>query len=140
MAQEESLNKTLYKIELYLIKVIPMLLAGITLLNTILSYIGLDTPILSYIGGVSFLTLGFLYLTSYVFKFCSWHRMFLHYTLVINVLNTYDYYIGIPVSDYSLFRIHVVITGVCLLLTAYLKFKHNGRIKEDYHKDAQGNS
>ena len=114
MAQEENLNKTLYKIELYLIKVIPMLLAGITLLNTILSYIGLDTPILSYIGGVSFLTLGFLYLTSYVFKFCSWHRMFLHYTLAINVLNTYDYYIGIPVSDYSLFRIHVVITGVCL--------------------------
>lgn len=126
MAVEESLNKTLYRLKLYLIKIIPIILAGITLLNTILSYVGIDTPILSYIGGISFLTLGFLYLTSYVFKFCSWHRMALHYVLVINLLNTYDYYIGIPVSDYFLLKIHLTITGIFLLLTLHLKFNTNG--------------
>lgn len=126
MAVEESLNKTLYRLELYLIKIIPIILAGITLLNTILSYVGIDTPILSYIGGISFLTLGFLYLTSYVFKFCSWHRMALHYVLIINLLNTYDYYIGIPVSDYFLLKIHLTITGIFLLLTLHLKFNANG--------------
>lgn len=126
MAVEENLNKTLYRLELYLIKIIPMLLASITLLNTILSYIELDTSILSYIGGISFLTLGFLYLTSYVFKFCKWHRIFLHYVLVINILNTYDYYIGIPVSNHSLLKIHLVITGICLLLVIYFKFNTNG--------------
>jgi hypothetical protein len=92
MAVEESLNKTLYRLELYLIKIIPIILAGITLLNTILSYVGIDTPILSYIGGISFLTLGFLYLTSYVFRFCSWHRMALHYVLIINLRKVIIFY------------------------------------------------
>lgn len=133
MAVEESLNKTLYRLELYLIKIIPIILAGITLLNTILSYVGIDTPILSYIGGISFLTLGFLYLTSYVFKSCSWHRMALHYVLVINLLNTYDYYIGIPVSDYFLLKVHLTITGIFLLLILYFKFNTNG-IKAHYSK------
>ena len=124
MAAEENLNKVLYKVELYLIKIIPMLLAGISLLNTILAYcFGIDSPILSYIGGVSFLTLAFLYLSSYVFRFCAWHRMFLHYIVIVNVLNIYDYYVGIPVSDYHLFVIHIIITGVCLFLVAYLKFR-----------------
>ena len=118
---ENSLNKSLYKIELYLIKVIPMLLAGITLLNTILCYFGINTPLLSYIGGVSFLTLGFLYLTSFVFKFCAWHRMFLHYTLIINVLNTIDYYIGIPMSTHHLFVLHAIITGLSLFIIICLK-------------------
>ena len=37
--EENSLrNKSLYKIELYLLKVMPMLLAAIYLINTVLSY------------------------------------------------------------------------------------------------------
>ena len=39
MAVEERLrDKTLYKLELYLLKIIPMLLALIAFLNTVLSY------------------------------------------------------------------------------------------------------
>ena len=38
-AEENSLrNKSLYKIELYLLKVMPMLIAAIYLINTVLSY------------------------------------------------------------------------------------------------------
>ena len=37
--EENSLrNKSLYKIELYLLKVMPMLIAAIYLINTVLSY------------------------------------------------------------------------------------------------------
>ena len=37
--EENSLrNKNLYKIELYLLKVMPMLIAAIYLINTVLSY------------------------------------------------------------------------------------------------------
>ena len=74
------MNKLLYKIELYLVKVIPMIYALLSLLNTTLSYFDINTVILSYIGSVSFITLLFLYITSYVFKFCEYHRMFIHYT------------------------------------------------------------
>lgn len=36
-----SVNKRLYKLELYSAKVVPMLMAGITLANTVLSYLGI---------------------------------------------------------------------------------------------------
>lgn len=49
MEKEERLrNKYLYKIELYLIRVIPMIVAGLCLLNTVLSYIEIDVPAISY--------------------------------------------------------------------------------------------
>lgn len=42
------MNKLLYKIELCLVKVIPMIYALLSLLNTTLSYFGIDVVILSY--------------------------------------------------------------------------------------------
>lgn len=121
MAVEESLNKSLYKMELYLIKIIPMLFAGLSLLNTILSYFYIDIPLISYIGSVSILTLMFMYLSSYVFKFCIYHRMFIHYTSLNWVLNIIDYYIGIPLSNRGLFIFYMSLTGIFLFLILYLR-------------------
>lgn len=124
MAVEERLrNKTLYKLELYLLKVIPMLLALIAFLNTVLSYFDIDLVIWSYIGSVSLLPLIFLYMSSYVFKFCEYHRMFLHYVVVTNVLNIYDYYVGIPISDRELLVLHMIVAGISLFVILYLYVK-----------------
>lgn len=124
MAVEERLrNKTLYKLELYLLKVIPMLLALIAFLNTVLSYFDIDLVIWSYIGSVSLLPLIFLYMSSYVFKFCEYHRMFLHYVVVTNVLNVYDYYVGIPISDRELLVLHMIVAGISLFVILYLYVK-----------------
>lgn len=123
MIVEESLSKSLYRIELYLIKVIPMVLSGIALLNTILSYFYIDVPLLSYLGGVSVLTITFLYLSSYVFKFCAYHRMFIHYITLNWILNIIDYYIGIPLDNKELFMMYMIITGIFLFIVLYLKFK-----------------
>ena len=89
----------LYKIELLLLKTIPMLMALCSVGNSILSYLDIEVVILNYIGWVSILPLIFLYLSSYVFKFCEYHRMFIHYTTITCILNIVDLYIGIPVSD-----------------------------------------
>ena len=124
MAVEERLrNKTLYKLELYLLKVIPMLLTLIAFLNTVLSYFDIDLVIWSYIGSVSLLPLIFLYMSSYVFKFCEYHRMFLHYVVVTNVLNVYDYYVGIPISDRELLVLHMIVAGISLFVILYLYVK-----------------
>ena len=96
---ENLRSKLLYKIELRLLKIIPIILAFTALLNSILSYFNIDLYILSYIGGISIFTMIFLYLSSYVFKFCEYHRMFLHYVVVTWIINTIDYYIGIPIND-----------------------------------------
>lgn len=72
------MDKLLYKITVIVLKIFPMLLAFITLLNSILSYFNIDLVILSYIGGVSLIPILFIYVTSYTFKFCEYHRIFLH--------------------------------------------------------------
>lgn len=115
-------EKALYRMVLLLLKVIPMLLALTCLLNTTLSYFGIDAPLLSYIGGVSILPLFFLYLSSYAFRFCSYHRMFLHYVSVNWILNIADYYIGIPIQDKDLFLMYLIITCVFMFIILYMKF------------------
>lgn len=121
MAVEGNLNKVLYKAELYSIKVIPIIIAFIYLLNTTLSYFYIDLPILSYV--IMFLLMAFLYLSSIIFKFCGWHRLILHYITINLILNVVDLYIGIPLSDRGLFIMYMSITGISMFILLYLKFK-----------------
>lgn len=116
----EASRQRIHKLTILVLKVIPMLLALVSLLNTTLSYLGVDLMIFSYIGCTSFLSITFLYLASYCFGFCSYHRMFLHYVVVSDLLSIYDYHIGIPVSDTSLFLIHLIIAGITLYIILYL--------------------
>lgn len=126
-------NKSLYKLEIGLLKFIPGFVALIYLLNVISSYYGIDLPILSHIGGFSFITVLFMYISSYVFKFCSYHRMFLHYIVVSDCVNLYDYYIGIPISTQSIITLDLSIAGIFLFVIVflYLRKKRNDKcIKE----------
>jgi hypothetical protein len=127
MAVEESLrSKTLYKVEIGLLKIIPMVLAGIYLSNTILSYfLDIDLIILSYIGGISLLPLIFLYLSSYVFRFCIYHRVFLHYISINELILILDTHIGLPISDLEYFCLQMSIFGISLFLFLYLYVKSN---------------
>lgn len=102
-----------------------MLLALTALLNTLFSYFDIEAEYLSYIAALFIMT--FLYIVSYAFHFCEYHRMFLHYFTVNLILNTIDYYWGIPVSDKELFLIYMVITGIFLFLILYY---HQKALKE----------
>ena len=124
MAVEGNLrSKILYRSEIGLLRVLPMLLAFIYVLNTILSYFNIDILLPSILGGISLLPLLFLYVSSYAFKFCSYHRMFLHYIVIVDVLNYIDYYVVLPLSDRELVSLHLVLYCFFLFLTLYLKFK-----------------
>lgn len=103
-----------------MLKIIPMLLALFNIVNTLLGFLGIECHWISFFGGVSFLTLAFLYLASYVFQFCAYHRMFLHYVLITNILSIIDYEFGIPVTDLNLFRIYIIFLGLFLFLVLYL--------------------
>ena len=63
---ENLRSKLLYKIELRLLKIIPMILAFTALLNSILSYFNIDLYILSYIGGISIFTIVFIIIYVYL--------------------------------------------------------------------------
>ncbi len=93
------MNRVMYKIELLCVKYIPIIIATIVLLNTTLSYFDIYIEELDYIAGTSFLTLIPMYISSYTYKFCEYHRMFIHYILIHKIIAIVDLYIGIPVSD-----------------------------------------
>lgn len=121
--EDKLKSKTMYKIELLLLKIIPMLMSACSLCNSILSYLDIEVVILNYIGGVSLLPLIFLYLSSYVFKFCEYHRMFLHYLLVTDIINVYDYHIGFPLDDLEYLCLHMIISGISLFIILYMYLK-----------------
>ena len=121
MVVAEKLRRSnLHKPLLLVLKYIPMVIALCYMLNT-MSYI---EP-LSNIAGVSLLTWIFLYLASVVFEFCSYHRMFLWYILIDDVLNIVDYYWNIPISTDNLIRIHNILAGITLFIVSILYVKSN---------------
>lgn len=121
-AEEKSRlrSKKLYKVTLVLLKLIPMLLAFCYVLNTTLYIFGIDYYILSHIAGMSLLPMIFLYLTSYVFQFCKYHRMFLHYVVLNDIINILDVYFGENISDWTYISIHLILLFVCLVIILYL--------------------
>lgn len=126
-AEEKLKSKVLYKLVLFSVKTIPVLISGIYVLNTILSYFRIDWEGFAYI--VQFLFIGFVYIASLTFKFCRYHRMFIHYITLTLILNIIDYHWGIPLSDRNLFLMYMIITGLFLFLILYFHMKtHHIRI------------
>lgn len=123
MEKEERLkSKLLYKVEILLIKIIPMIISLLYLINGILYYFGMDIEAMSIIGGMSILPWLFLYISSFVFKFCLYHRLFLYYIAIEEGLAWYDNIIGIPTDAAQTLLVHIILAGVFIILITYFKF------------------
>ena len=125
MGVEGSSRRLKYQLTIVAIKVIPILMATLMLVRSILYCLEIDVTLISYFSGISLLPLLFLYLVSYTFEFCNYHRMFLHYIVVVEALNYIDYYIGIPINYDELLRLHLIIAGIFLFIILYLHQKCN---------------
>lgn len=125
MIKGERLQRRSHKALLLSLKVIPMVTALCYFLNTVFAYIGIDTPVLSHISGMSLLPWLFILLAAFVFKFCIYHRMFLYYIMVSDLVNITDYYIGIPVSTLGIIMLQFCIFGIFLFLILYFYVKSN---------------
>lgn len=106
------MNKRMYKLELLCVKYVPIIIAAIVLLNAILARFDVYVDELNYIAGTSFLTLIPMYISSIVYKFCKYHRMFIHYILTHKIVATIDMYIGIPLEDGMLLLLYLIIAGI----------------------------
>ena len=114
---EERLKNSLYKIELHWIKIIPIVIAILSFSDTVLSYLGYEGNSISYI--IALLVWLFLYLSSFVFKFCRWHRMFLYYILVEGIINWYDYEFIIPLSLRPMIAIQLCLAVIFISVGLY---------------------
>ena len=91
--EAKCLRSKQYKLLLIMLKYIPMLISFIYALNTFAAFVGIDIPAANNIAGMSLLTWIFVYIATIVFKFCIYHRMFLYYILIVDIINIIDYYI-----------------------------------------------
>ena len=103
------------------LKILPMLIAGLYLLNTALSYFDVDIPAISYLANF-FLWL-FVMMASYRLKFCEHHRMFLWYIFANNIICITDTEIGLPIDNWNYFILHIIVAGVFLFLVLYFHQK-----------------
>lgn len=119
MEEKRNLNKRLYLVELKLLKVLPVVLALVYFVNTVFSVFNIDLPILSYIGGVSFIPLLFMYISSYTFQFCEYHRLPLHYIVLNNILSIIGYKLTFCTA-WFLIILHILLFGIIIFLSIYL--------------------
>lgn len=124
MGAEANLrSKFLYKTELLVLKYIPFLLAIIYFFNTLLSLFDINAVILSYVAGISILPWVFILISSFVFRFCAYHRIPLYYILVNDDINVVDSYLELPISDLIFISIHSVIFFICFIAVFTLRKK-----------------
>lgn len=123
-AEVNSRNRILYKLFLGFLKVIPMMMAGLFLLNIVLSYFDIDYSIISYLTGAGLIPWLFILVASYTLRFCEYHRMFLWYILLNNIICWIDDNYKLPVSDRGYVVLHFILAGVSLFVILYLHQKH----------------
>jgi hypothetical protein len=82
------MNKTLYKLFLIILKYLPHLVGTLYFIYAILSMY-LDAHIMNYIINLSILPLFYILASSFVFRFCTVHRIPIYYILIMNILNMY---------------------------------------------------
>lgn len=126
MIKEEKLERSLkYKSYLIITKYIPHFTAFIYVVYTILGLFGIDVIQLGHLVHVSVVSWIYFYLNSLVFRYCYVHRLPLYYIALNELIVVTDAYYTIPVDDFILTAIHVVMIGILLLGYSYyyIKFK-----------------
>ena len=109
--EEKLINRSLHKIAICFLKFIPFILAIFNFLNTILTTLNIVFPFIVEMASISFIPLLFIYIASYLFKFCTYHRIPLYYVATNKILNLFDYNFQIPISDYNWIVINSLIFG-----------------------------
>lgn len=120
-AEEDSKLSDYNKAKLFIgfLKILPMVLAGLFLTNTILSYFYIDYEIISYLAGVGFIPWLFIMMASYRLHFCEYHRMFLWYIFANNAICWIDSQFRLPIANWDYFILHIIVAGIFLFLVLY---------------------
>ena len=119
--QERNLS---HKSFLIILKYLPYFIASGYALTTFGDFFEYDLLGLGYLFNISLSAWLFMLLTSYVFKYCSIHRLPLYYIAVNEFLVNLDYYVGIPVNDTKLLLIHLTVIIGLIYGYSYYYVKH----------------
>ena len=118
-------NSLSHKSFLIILKYIPHFVSFGYFISTFLQFLGFETIIIGYFIHLSLFSWLFLYLTSFIFKYCYVHRLPLYYIALNEILTVYDYYFTLPFSDNKLLVVHLLLISILIFGYSYyyIKFK-----------------
>lgn len=127
MEKVERLSVNKHKIFLILLKYTPAILAIGYCLASILQCFDIDTYIITYSVFTGIVPVIFLFVASLVFKFCEYHRIYLYYIVINEILNIIDYNTAFIDNSSMYIRIHVILFFLATILTTvmYIYAKQN---------------
>ena len=120
------------KIFLILIKFIPVIqLAGMLLNNTLYCFdiIKVASYATDFIIGNSVITTFLLFVCSYLFNFCKWHRLIITANFINIMIANYDAIFGIPITSIQLLCIYYIIAVIFIFISRYI---HIIQIKNEH--------
>lgn len=81
--------------------------------------------LLDFIIGNSITTTFLLYVCSYVFGFCKWHRFIITANIINLLIANLDAYYRIPISDIQLLIVYHFIAALFICISTYIHIKNN---------------
>lgn len=120
-----EISKGLARLTRIIVKYIPFVIGIGYLLMAIFSCFGISCIWLPVLFRFSISSFVCLFAVSILLKFCIWHRLPLYYAVVIDIINTVDYYFVIPINSKVLLLVYLLISAIFILIGMYLKEKHN---------------
>lgn len=127
---ENSVNRLLKKLFLFMIKYIPIMQMVGMLINNTLYYFDINTNtyyITNFITGNSIVTTILLYICSYLFKFCNWYRLIITANMINMFIGIIDVLFTIPITDFQLLVLYYTISVLFIFIIIIKKFKCNER-------------
>lgn len=108
-----------------LIKFIPAIQMAGMLLNNTLYYFDIDylTYIFDFTIGNSLITTFLLYICSYLFNFCTWHRLIITANLINICIAITDTIILLPISDIQLLITYYAIAAIFIVASTIIHIK-----------------
>ena len=121
----EEISRFELKLCKVIVKYAPFVIAAGYLLMAIFACFGIALHIVSIFCSMSIIPFIVLISVSKLLKFCSWHRLPLWYSLLIDVLNATYFYFNIPISGKVVILVYLLITCIFIIIGMYLKEKYN---------------
>ena len=129
-------NKELYKVDLFLLKLLPvimvisLIIASYGAIFQVVSGVAIIVQIVSHYLGLVIAPIAFMYISSHVFQFCNYHRMFIHYIAIIELMNVTNWYFQLPITNelYNGIQVFITITFAIIALIMYIKKRRQIRL------------
>lgn len=109
----------LHKLFILCVKYLPVIQMAGMLLNNTLYYFKPYTIcyIIDYLLGLSIANCVILFIASFIFNFCKWHRLIITANIINITIANYDAIYKINCSDKELLILYYIIAGIFILLS-----------------------